>query len=247
MAFFGVGKRGVLDKALTSSWKTPEERDQVLVQLKEAGLKPAEAIPLLWHSDPGVRGAGAEIFVAKPEASALHELVDRMQEQPPHIRASAARIFARIPADLMGKVTDELLVDRAPQRRRAGWEVALSLGGELRVKYLEKAVKDAPVAVRVPALQKLVQERPAAQILDLLLTLAQDSEPRVAGIALEAVAKVPDPRVGELMLDRMQHGDATSRDLARAWLAESAKSNPAATRKKMMDLLASGEIGRAHV
>ena len=100
---------------------------------------------------------------------------------------------------------------------------------------------------RVPALQKLVQERPAAQILDLLLTLAQDSEPRVAGIALEAVAKVPDPRVGELMLDRMQHGDATSRDLARAWLAESAKSNPAATRKKMMDLLASGEDSIRHI
>lgn len=247
MAFFGVGRKSVLDKALTSGWRTPEEKEQVLAQVREAGLRPAEAIPLLWHADPGARQVGVDLFLQRPDAPAVLELVDKMGEQPQHVRGYVTRLFARVPADTMAKVVDDLLADKTTQKKRLGWEVALSLGGELRGKYLERAVKEAPPVFRVPALQRLVQERQPPQILDLLLALARDPEPKVAGIALETVVKVQDPRVLDLMLDRMQNGDATSRDLARAWLAEAARVDPAGMRKRMMELLGSGEDATRHV
>ncbi|MFN7145496.1 MAG: hypothetical protein ACK4YP_17105, partial [Myxococcota bacterium] len=196
MAFFGIGDKGVLDRALTSAWRTQEEKDHVLAQVRDARIKPVDAIPLLWHADPAARNVGMELFLAKPDGPALHELLERMREQPQHVRAFVGRLFGRVPADTMGKVVDDLLSDRSPpQKKRMGWEVALTLGGELRGKYLERAVKEAPVAVRVPALQRLVQERPPALLLDLLLSLARDPEPKVAGTALETVAQVQEPRV----------------------------------------------------
>ena len=247
MSFFGVGKKSVLEHALTSAWRTLEERDHLVAQLREASIRPVEAIPLLWHTDASVRQVGAECFLARPDAAALQELIDRMADQPQHIRASAARIFARVPPETMKRVIDPLLVDKAPARRRMGWEAALSLGGELRTVYLLRAVKEAPIAYRLPALQRLVQERPAAQILDLLLALSRDHEPKIALLALEAVAGVQDPRVLDLMFDRVQHGDATSRGVARTFLFEAARVDPPAMRARMLDLLGAGEDATRHL
>ncbi|MFN7143531.1 MAG: PilT/PilU family type 4a pilus ATPase, partial [Myxococcota bacterium] len=64
---------------------------------------------------------------------------------------------------------------------------------------------------------------------------------------LETVAQVQDPRVLDLMIERMQTGDATSRDLARGWLAEAAGRDPVAMRTRMMELLGSGEDATRHV
>lgn len=247
MQLFGSGKRTLLERALTSAWRTPEERDALLGQLRDSGLRPVDAIPLLWHQDTGVRQVGVDAFLARPDASALVELVDRMHEQPPHVRGYATRLFSRVQPDLMGKVVDDLLADRTTQRKRIGWEVALALQGELRTRYLERAVAEAPAAMRVPALQRLLQDRDPAKMVDLLVKLARDEDPRVSALALEAAAKVADPRVFDLMLDRLGTGDATSRDLASGWLREAARQDPVAMRKRMMDLLGSGEDATRHV
>jgi twitching motility protein PilT len=246
MAFFGIGKRGIVDKALTSQWRTPEEKDQVLAQLREAGLRPSEAIPLIWHADSGVRQVGVDVFLARPDGASVHELIEKMNDQPQHVRSFATRLFARVPPDVMSKVVDELLADKTTQKKRAGWEVALTLGGELRNRYLERAVKEAPAVIRVPALQRLIQDRPAATLVELLLTVAKDTEPKIASIALENLAKLQDPRVMALMLERLT-ADATSRDIARAWLVEAARVDPVPMRKKMMEMLASGDDAARHV
>jgi twitching motility protein PilT len=246
MAFFGVGKKSILEKALTSAWRTPEEKEQLLAQLREAGVRAIEAIPILWHSDPAVRQVAVELFLARPDAAALHELVARMMEQPPHVRPFVTRLFVKIPAEIAGKVVDELLADKAAQQRRLGWEVALWVSADLRPRYLERAVREAPAAARVPALQRLLQDRPPAELVDLLLGLARDPEPRVAAIALENVAKVQDPRVLDLMMDRLQAGEATSRDVARAWLHEAARTDPRTMRKRMMELLSAGDDATRH-
>lgn len=247
MQFFGVGKRSILEKAVTSSWRTPEEKDQVLAQLRESGLRPTEAIPLLWHADSAARQVGVDSFLARPDVASIHELLDRMNEQPPHVRGFVTRLFARVPADVMGKVVDNLLADKTTQKKRLGWEVALSVTGELRLRYLERAVREAPLAVRIPALQRLLQDRPAEQLVELLIGLARDHEPRIAAIALESIVTVRDPRVLDLVLDRLQNADATSRELARRWLVEAAAKDPTTIRKRMMELLGSGDDATRHV
>jgi hypothetical protein len=156
MQFFGTGKRTLLDKALTSGWRTSEEKEQVLAQLRESGLKAVDAIPLLWVSDSAVRQIGVDVFLARPDVAAAQQLVDRMNEQPQHVRSYASRLFARVPADVMTKVVDDLLADKSTQKRQSGWELALLLHVDLRGKYLERAVKEAPLAVRIPALQRLL-------------------------------------------------------------------------------------------
>lgn len=247
MQFFGGGKRSILEKTLTGSWRNPEERDVLLTQLREAGLRPVEAVPLLWHTDSAARQVGIDTFLSRPDLAAVNELIDRSNEQPQHLRGHVARIYARVPSDIMSKVVDDLLNDRTTQRKRLGWEVALVLGGDLRARYLERAVKEAPAAVRIPALQRLLQDRAPEQLLDLLMGLARDPDSRIAAIALENVVKVKDPRVLELMLDRMQSGDATSRDLAKRWLSEAAGADPTGIRRRMMDLLGSGDDATRHV
>jgi twitching motility protein PilT len=247
MQFFGAGKRSILEKTVTSSWRTPEEKDQLLAQLRESGLRPTEAIPLLWHADTAARQVGVDSFLARPDVASVNELLDRMSEQPQHVRGYVTRLFAKVPSDVMGKVVDGLLADKTTQKKRLGWEVALSVSGELRARYLERAVREAPLAVRIPALQRLLQDRPAESMVDLLLVLARDHEPRIATIALEGIVTVRDARVLDLVLDRLQSGDATSRELARRWLTEAAAKDPTAIRKRMMELLGSGDDATRHV
>ncbi|MFZ5480319.1 MAG: PilT/PilU family type 4a pilus ATPase [Myxococcota bacterium] len=247
MQLFGGGRKGTLDKVMGSAWRSETERDALLTQLRESGLKSAEAIPLLWHGDVAARQAGVDLFLAKPDPGSVNELVERMGEQPPHVKSFVTRLFARLQPDLMQTVVDGLLADKSSQKRRAGWEVALSLGGALRPRYLERAVREAPPAMRLPALQRLLQDRPPTELFDLLVSLAADEDGRIAGAALEAVAKLRDPRVMPLMFERLQHGDATTRDLATGWLREEAKRDPVSMRKRMMDMLAAGEDATRHV
>lgn len=241
MQFFGSAKKGALERALTSAWKTTEERDQLAIQLREAGVKPIEAIPVIWHQDAAIRQAGVDIFLSRPDAGAVTELIVKTGEQPQHVRAFVARLYPRLPADLLGKVVEELIKDKISTRQRLGWEVALNMPGEVRLKYLERAVTDAPPAFRPTALQRLLQDRQPEQIADTLVRLARDPDPRLAAVALEAVAKVARPEIFDLMMDRFANGDATSRDYAKQWLRTAAERDPTTIRVKMLELLSAGE------
>ena len=91
MQFFGGGRRSVFEKLQTTGWRSPEERDTLLVQLRESAMRPAEVIPLLWSSDAAVRGCVADLFLSQADIPSLIELFERGNEQPQHIRAYATR------------------------------------------------------------------------------------------------------------------------------------------------------------
>ncbi|MBK9367570.1 MAG: hypothetical protein IPN01_14830 [Deltaproteobacteria bacterium] len=111
-----------------------------------------------------------------------------MGDKPNHQRAFVQRIFARIPADAMQPIVDELISHKDAGSRRLGWDVALALGGELRVKYLERTLREAPTNFKTVALQRLLAERKPQDMLDLLLEVADGADERLAATAYEALA-----------------------------------------------------------
>ncbi len=246
MQFFGAGKRTTLEKISAGAWRTPEERDAMILAARELGLKAIEAVPLILNSDAAVRQLGADVFLTRADGVAVGELLDRTQSEAPHIKGYASRVLLRLGPDVAQRTLDGLLSDKSPVRKRQAWELYAQLSGEWRSRYFDKAMAESPPALRAPILQRALQERGAPALVDALLGLANDADARLAGIALEAVSKVPDPRLLELMLLRLSGGDAIARDLARSWLHAQAVADPAAMRGKLIDLLASGEDGARH-
>lgn len=237
--------RSAYDKLTQTLYKTPEERDALIQEVRSSGVKSAQSVVLFLHADPAVRSLGSDILLTKGETSTLIEVLDKVGDFPA-ARGHLGRLWARLGPDAAQKLMDTLLGDKTQQRRRQAWELVVQFNGDWRHRYLERALTDAPPAIRLPALQKLLAERPAAAQVDLLLKLATDEDGRVAGSALEAVSKLQDPRLLELMLDRLGKGDGNTRELARNWLRASAARNPAELRARMIELLAAGEEGTRH-
>lgn len=246
MQFFGAGKRSAVERLLTAGWKSPEERDALISQARDAGLRASEAVPLILSTDAAVRALGSDIFLTRADAAAVGELLDRTQNEAPHIKGFASRVLLRLGPDVAQRAMDGMLADKTAARKKQAWELFAQLSGEWRSRYFDKAMVEAPPALRAPLLQRFVQERGAEALVDTLLPLASDADPRVGGIALEAVSRVKDPRLLELMLNRLAQGDATARELARAWLRSQAEADPEGMRRKMIDLLASGEDSARH-
>lgn len=247
MQFFAGGRRSALEKLVATSWTTVEERDALVKQAREAGLKPSEAVELMMSGDPVVRQLGADVFVTRADADAVTELFERVQGAAGHVRGYALRSLGRLSPEVARKAVDGLLADKTAHRRRQAWELYASVNGDWRHGYLDRALAEAPPAQRTVLLQRAVQERGAAPLVEVLLRCAVDDDARLAGVALEAVAGLQDPRLLELMVDRLTRGDATARDLARAWLRARAHADPQQMRRKMIDLLAAGEDGARHV
>ncbi len=241
MTLFGAGKKTWLQRALTSAWKTEEEKKEVLDQLRAAGLKPIEALPLLMHQDPGVRQVGVDIFLDKPDTAAVASLIEQMGTQSQAVKAFLARLFPRIPSEIMKKTVDELIADKTTQKQRLGWEIAVALGPDLRVHYLERAMREAPVAMRITALQRLVKDKKPDDLLPLLIESARSDDARLASVALEALVPVQSGQVQEVMVERFAHGDATSREIASRYLEEAATRDPIAMRKRILDWLTKGD------
>ena len=102
-------KKNLLQQVATNSWRTDADKEALLEQIKAQDLKPLEAIPLIWHADALVRKLGVDLFMAKPNAEAVRALVLSMGDKPNHQRAFVTRIYARIPADAMQPIVDELI------------------------------------------------------------------------------------------------------------------------------------------
>ena len=243
MQFFSG--RSAYDKLVQSGFKSPEERDALVNEVRAQGAKPMQAVSLFLHTDPAIRAVGSELLLAKADVPSLIELLDRGVANPA-ARSHIARLWPRVNHDLGQRLTDTLLVDKNPHRRRQAWELVVLLGGDWRHRYLERAMTDAPAALRLPVLQRLLIERPAATLTELLIKFATDEDGRVALAALEAITKVHDPRVLELMLDRLARGDGAQRELARHWLRVAARETPTELRRRMIELLASGEEATRH-
>ena len=231
----------MLQAAVTRSWTSEKERDSILSQLKESNPHPTQIIPLVWSKDPAARKLGVELFLERPNASAVSTLINQMVDQPRHVRSFALRIFGRIDDNILEKAINNLLKDRAQEKQRLGWELALNLSGPLLEKFLIRAIKEAPDIMKVSALQRLVRDTDPKSILTILIDAAKAKDPRLAAVALEALSKVADTSVIELMLDRFARGDAAARELAAKNLRQSAKQNPDMMRKYMLELLGEGE------
>ncbi|HNH47318.1 MAG TPA: HEAT repeat domain-containing protein, partial [Myxococcota bacterium] len=237
LSFLG-GKKTLTDQLVSANWKDAAERDGLLKQFRESGLRPPDLLPLIAHNDPAVRQIAAELFLARPDERSALLLIEGTADKHPQVRGVALRLFNRHPDDAIRRTLDGLLTDKDHNRQRLGWEYALNLSGNLRLLFLERVLKDGPAGMRATALQKLLQDRDPAVMVAQLLEAARSADPRLNSTAMEALVRVPDPRVLDLMLDRFSNGDAAARDRATAYLRAAAKRDPNGMRKKMLDLLA---------
>lgn len=242
MAIFGSKNKNVLQQITNSNWKSPEERDELLSTLRDMNLSTGDAISLLWHGDSSVRSIAVKAFMEKADANAAMQLAEGMTGKPSHVRAFAMRIFPSLKDDVASKVVDNLLEDRNSQKNRMGWDIALNLKGDTGARYLQKAVTAAPQGIQVTALQRLVKLREPKDIYDLLEEAAKSNNARMAPIALEALTNMAaDQRVVDLMINRVAHGDATSRQMATKYLQTAADTEPERMRAAMLELLSEGE------
>jgi twitching motility protein PilT len=242
MAIFGGRNRNVLQQITASGWKSPEEREELLGKLRDMSLKTSDSIPLLWHGDSAVRSISVKAFMEKADVNATTQLAEGLMSQPSHIRAFGMRIFPQLKDEVVSKVINSLLEDRNTQKNRLAWDIALNLKGETGAQYLERAISSAPQGIQVTAMQRLVKIRRPDQIYGMLEEAAKGDNDRIAAIALEALISMPaEQRVVDLMINRVAHGDATSRQMATAYLRNAADKEPERMRTAMLELLSEGE------
>ncbi len=242
MALFGRGKKkSLVQQAATRSWKNEEEREALLVSLRDAELAPGDALPLIWVGDAGVRQVGLDLIFQNPDHKVLLMVAGDMIEQPPHKRTYVTKMFGNVADGVMRQVIEGLLDDRTTQRQRLGWEMALALEGELGRHFLTRAVNDAPSATRVTALQRLLRNEEPKALSSVLTECAKSEDPRLSSTAMQALVSVYAPEVVDLMVDRFARGDATSREMAQGYLSRAAGKDPAAIRTRMLELLSEGE------
>ncbi len=241
MALFGGGRRNVLQLVQQGRWKNDDERKELLGQLREAGLKPSDSLDLIWHNDPGVRQVASELFISRADVSAAMLLARDMGKRTSAQRTYAGRIFNRLPEETVRPVVESLLGDKLPKVRQLGWEVALALGGQIGIQYLQKAVHEGPLAMRGTALRRLLQLVRAERVIDLLIEAAKSEDTRLASTAVQALAEVDDPRILNLMVDRFSEGDAAVREQATKWLLEAATRHATEVRAAMFELLSRGD------
>ncbi|MCK6510903.1 PilT/PilU family type 4a pilus ATPase [Myxococcota bacterium] len=242
MAIF-TGKKSILQQIQESGWQTPQEKEQLLLKLRDSNPRSAEVVPLLLHRDADVRRMSAEIFLARPDIGGAKALLDSLENAPPQARSFGAQLLSKMQPETVQRVLDSLLSDKAPAKQRMGWEIAVALTGRLGLIYLERAVMEGPSALRSIALQKLLQERQPRHMVQLLVELASDKDARIATVALEALAKSPvgGPKVMQVMLSCLSGADPARRQLASQYLQQNAQTDPAGMRKRMYDLLNQGE------
>lgn len=241
MAILGFGKKKALDRALEGSWANEDEKQALIVELREAGIKPSAAIPLLWQKDAAIRQIGVERFVDGADLKAIQQLFGELIEQGAHARTFAARLIPRLPDAEVNKALEGLMRDADTRRQRLAWEMALNLRGPSRELWLTKAVTEGPGPVRLTAVRGLAQDGQAQKQLDLFIRAAKDADSEVSAAALEAIIALPDQRVIDLMIDRFAHGDATSREKAAQYLRHQARLEPKRMRERMLHLMGEGE------
>ena len=241
MAIFNRKSKNLLQRAIESDWSDAEDKSELLENLRATSLRSQEALQLIWHQDAGVRSVGADLFVAKVDKRSAMLLAEQMLGVASHKRSFAIRIFSRMPESLIDSAFEELRRDGNAQKQRLGWDIVLNLQGQIGNQYLEKAVAQAPKSMRVTALQRLIQQAELPDIMSILVRCAKGEDERLAATALEALVHLETDDVVDLMIDRVAHGDATSRQLAADYLRKAARRNPESMRSSMLELMSEGE------
>lgn len=242
MALFG-GRGTIVQRLTQGRWRNDEERRQAIQELREANLRSGELLSLVWLEDAAVRQAAGELFIAQADAQGVQSLVREMGRRSSNERTIAGRIFNRLPEELVRPAIEELLNDKQAKQRQLGWEIALSLGGQLGIDYLQQAVENAPQMMRLSALRRLLQLVQPARIVDVLVSVAQSEDVRLAATAVQSLATVHDERVLNLMINRFAEGDPAVREQAARWLLEAAQRTPQPVRQAMLKVLSTGDDG----
>jgi twitching motility protein PilT len=241
MAIFNRKSKNLMQRAMDSDWAGADDKSELIEELRTSGIRSSEALQLVWHRDSGIRSVGADLFLDKVDKKAAMVLADQMVSEASHKRSFAMRIFARFSDELLDSCFEELRRDGNPQKQRLGWDIVLNLQGQVGEKYLEKAVTQAPAAMRVTALQRLIKQSKLEQIMGILVACAKGTEERLASTALEALVSLETDNVIDLMIDRVAHGDATSRQMAAEYLRKAARRDPQRMRQSMLELMSEGE------
>ncbi len=240
MALFGSKKTPVQTLA-ASGWGDPAERDALLAQLQQSPPKQsAELVPLVVHQDSAVRQSGTQLFVSGADAEGVKAFVTELGTKSAKMREGLLPLVEHLPAAAVHGAMEQLLTSDDLQARRTAWEVALALPGSIRASYLDRAVFEAPAAMRHKALSEILETSPPDARLDMLLKLGRDKDLQLAQVALKALSTSPDSRVLELMLDRLADGDDASRRIAESYLRRELESNPKVLRRSLLDLLPRG-------
>jgi hypothetical protein len=241
VAFFGGNKRNFLNEALNSSWANSEEREEGLAELRKMQIKPSEAISLIFCKDSGSRNIGVDAFLESANQKSIEALIDQLSTKSAVIKGYVNRIFHRLPPALMSEVVDSLLIHKLPAKRKVGWTVALELPEEVLDKYLVRAIREAPEALRSVALNRLVNHGDPADNQEVLIEVAEGSNSQLAAIALEAIAKVDADEVTSLMMRVFEASDATSRGIAIKYMRNKATKDPIRMRTQLLSMLGGGE------
>ncbi len=240
MAIFG-GKKSVLARVENARWKNDEDKKSTLEEFKKSDTKPSDALPLMFHADAGVRQVAVGLFVAGASQHEAMTLARTMLTKTSAQRTFAGRVFGQLSGEIVEPVVEKLLGDKNAQLVRLAWEVALALTGPAGVRYLSRAVTEAPIALQAPALRRLLQTAQPDQIVPVLIEAATSGDARKIAPAIDALTKVDDPQVMDLMLELFQGDDATAREQALGYLRRAARVQPKMLREKMLKLLAEGE------
>jgi twitching motility protein PilT len=243
MPLFSRRARTLISDAVRCAWRTEDERQALLQELRDTTVKPSLAVDLIWSGDSAVRQLGVEKFLVEPGPNDVKHLIGQLQDKPRHVRAYVLRFFPRIPPPLLAQVIEDELTHKDPARRRLGWEFALSLSGPSLEGYLKRAVEEGPPAVKISALQKLLKDFGGAQNnKKLVVQLCRASDGRLASVALQAAATLKgDAEIADVMIGVFGGDDATTREIAVAYLREAAAERPREMRGQMLKLLGGGE------
>ncbi len=246
MALFG--NRSALQKALRAEWSTDDEKMLVLSALREeSGLRAADLVPLLFVSDAVVRQNVAPIFTARADARSVAALLAEMQSKGTAARAFAMRVLTRVRPELVAPAVDSLLKDPSSLKQRQGWEIAIELPAEVRGGFVERALKEAPDAIRVAALNRVVSDRGgAAAARPVLMETARSNDDRLRERAVELLASLGDALDDDaldLLLERFTQDNAAVRSHCIAAVRDVARRRGASLRPRFLKLLAEGDDG----
>jgi twitching motility protein PilT len=236
-------KRPPLQRALQKEWKTDQELDELRDELLAARLQPAQILPLLYMDNARIREAAWQLYLENADETRIKALVNDMCWKTSGERRIVGGLFAKVPTPIIAPIVEWAIANEETQVATVGWEVALSVGGALRAKYLPRLLVEAPRALRLPALQKLVADSDPKTILTLLLRLSADEDARIVAVATEALAAIDDPQVVDLMIDAAGHANEAIRDRARTYLLEAARRDPSRLQARMLETLADSDAG----
>jgi twitching motility protein PilT len=239
MALFG-GKKSLLEGLLANAWASPEEKDELLRQLRANPPKGAELVPLLWHGDPAVRKLGAILFLERADGAATGRLLQELATRPPAARTPLLPILGRLQIEVLRATLDELIQNGAPEVRKSVWELALATPEPLRAAYLRRALSEAPAALRLKAMQEWISGGATEENLDLLLTIAGDKDRQMGLMALEALRSVQHPKVLALMLERLAEGNGSDQAVASAYLQTSDHGDARKLQGSLLEALTRG-------